>query len=208
MPQVFTIFRSRIMLRAIYCLWYVVELNLINLLLLQASLIYTSVDSTSRRKEVFHRPCSCLPYLHPREEGCFTKAVRLRMLMLPCQQVCLPRAFSTASIPLLWLRQPQRGCFPHTTSPLWGRQAGRQARQGLRSRACSTAVLSVCVCYHGAAPLHRCHVCARCDVSCSPSILLLPERGMQGSLPPHQPRPAAGKGNTHGLTAALADGGQ
>lgn len=118
MPQVFTIFRSRIMLRAIYCLWYVVELNLINLLLLQASLIYTSVDSTSRRKEVFHRPCSCLPYLHPREEGCFTKAVRLRMLMLPCQQVCLPRAFSTASIPLLWLRQPQRGCFPHTTSPL------------------------------------------------------------------------------------------
>lgn len=51
MPQMLIIFRPSIMVKP-YCLWYVVELNLINLLLLQAFLIYTSVDSTSVRKNL------------------------------------------------------------------------------------------------------------------------------------------------------------
>lgn len=180
-----TIFRPRIMLRAIYCLWYVVELNLINLLLLQASLIYTSVDSTSRRKSLSQ---DCLLYLHPRKEGCFTEAEWLKIFTLACQQVCLPRAVFTASMTLQWVRQPSRGCSPHPISSLrpgqrcFPQRADLFAGRGSNAERCSPAGMLVCC--HGAAPLHRCHVCARRDVSCCGASSV---QGMHRSRTLHKP---------------------
>lgn len=168
-------------------------------------------------EKVFHRTCCCLLYLHPRKEGCFTKAIQLKMFHASlsaslfaqdrfyCSDYPAPgQAAPEGLFPTpYFLSQARALVLPSASSPV--------SRHGAPEQ--SAAASQGCVLPRGCSIASLPRLSGRPDVSCS-SHHPPPSRACTGSLTLHKPHslcrlsPATRQETRDRLTAALAHEGK